>query len=213
MRIGGKGTPWLAHKVFPSPQAPILPKRAFFRRMKRFGDAAAFPAATVPREREKKNLPKPRKETTGYQTAKARRYGGLFCLYDKASSRKKLSPPDLCRTSRDRKTGTPAFPLRRKQTHKAQGGNYKTPDLTPAGARQTCSCYEKGTGNTSRKRSSATSRKGENAFRARAATQKDAPPECLTRAFPCPSGGRRGTVGKEKATTSPRRLILQSSAF
>ena len=185
MRVGGGGTPSAnARGCSPSPKPPPLPPARFFRRMKRFGDAAAFPAATVPREHEKKNLPKPRKETTAYRTAKARRYGGLFGMYGKTDCRKNLSPPDLCRTNGEQKTGTPAFPAPSQAGAHGQGGNYKTPDLTPAGARQTCSCYGKGTGNISRKRSSATSRKGENAFRARAATQKDAPPECLTRAFP-----------------------------
>ena len=135
------------------PKPPILPQRAFFGRMERRDDASAFPASTVPREHEEKNLPKPRKETTAYQTEKARRYGGLLlCTAKQAAEKICRLRWHFCRTSGDRKAALPHSPLRRKQAHKAQGGNYKTPDLTPAGARQTCSCYGKGTGNTSRKR-------------------------------------------------------------
>ena len=180
--------------------------------MRRFGDAAAFPAATVPREHEEKPLPKLCKESTAHKAQKPAILAGFWACTAKQTAEKNCLLPIYAEPAETGRQALPHSPLRRKQTHKAQGGNYKTPDLTPAGARQTCSCYEKGTGNTSRKRSSATSRKGENAFRARAATQKDAPPECLTRAFPCPSGGRRGTVGKEKATAAPRRLIVQNKA-
>ena len=77
--------------------------------MERCGDTAAFSAATVSRKYEEK----PSRSTLKNQQRTNRKSPPVwraFLLIRKASSRKNLSPPDLCRTSRDRKTGTPAFP-------------------------------------------------------------------------------------------------------
>ena len=50
MFLGGRKPPWLARKgvSFP-PGPPSFPQRALFRRMRRYGNIVAFPAATVPR--------------------------------------------------------------------------------------------------------------------------------------------------------------------
>ena len=112
------------------PKPPILPQRAFFGRMERRDDASAFPASTVPREHEEKNLPKPRKETTAYQTAKARRYGGLLlCTAKQAAEKICRLRWHFCRTSGDRKAALPHSPLRRRQAHKAKEGTTRLPIL------------------------------------------------------------------------------------
>ena len=46
-----------------------------------------------------------------------------------------------------------------------------------------------------------------------AATEKEPATPHESETPQCPSPGHRGTVGTRKATTAPRRLILQSSAF
>ena len=79
--------------------------------MERRDDAAAFPASTVPREHEEKNLSKPHKETTARKTAKARHSGGLFGMYGKTSCRKNLSSPLALLPDQRRQEGRPpAFP-------------------------------------------------------------------------------------------------------
>ena len=167
----GRGPLSQREREFPLPQAPSPSPSAFFSG----GSCHAAVPSLSPRQPSPGNAKKrtSRSSVKNQQRIKPKQAAEKNCLL-----------PIYAEPAETGRQALPHSPLRRKQTHKAQGGNYKTPDLTPAGARQTCSCYEKGTGNTSRKRSSATSRKGENAFRARAATQKDAPPECLTRAFP-----------------------------
>ena len=87
-----------AQRGSPSPGPLPLPKRAFFGRMERYGDTAAFPAATVPRKYEEK----PSRSTLKTQqrtNQKARHSGGLFGMYGKAGWQKTVSP-NLLSTSK-----------------------------------------------------------------------------------------------------------------
>ncbi|WP_300808017.1 hypothetical protein [uncultured Desulfovibrio sp.] len=80
------------------------------------------------------------------------------------------------------------FSLRRKQAHKAQEGNYKTPNLTSAGRTKSAAATEKEPAtpheSEAAQRLEKRERHPQNVFQAKAAAQEDAPPECLTRAFP-----------------------------
>ncbi len=88
--LGEGEPPLLAREGVPPPPGPHpFPQRAFFGRMRGFGDAAAFPAATVPRDSQK-NLSKAAKNQS---CKKARHSGGLFYMYAKAGWRKTLSSP------------------------------------------------------------------------------------------------------------------------
>ena len=94
----------------PSPKPPPLPPARFsredgtMRRYCRFLGGNRLPGT------RKKEPPEASQKDNSVSNSKSPPVWRAFLLIRKASSRKNLSPPDLCRTSRDRKTGTPAFP-------------------------------------------------------------------------------------------------------
>ena len=96
----------------PSPQAPHPSPTRFFREDETARKHCRFPSGNrPPGTRRKEPLPKPRKKTTAYQTAKARRYGGLFCLYGKRAAEKICLLPIYAEPAETgRQALTPAFP-------------------------------------------------------------------------------------------------------
>ena len=184
----GEGNPLAGAQGVPFPPSPpSFPNALFSGGWSGAKTLPLFPrqpAATVPREREEKDLSKPRKETTAYQTAKARRYGGLLlCTAKQAAEKICRLRWHFCRTSGDRKAALPHSPLRRRQAHKAKEGTTRLPILRLRVRAKRAAATEKGTDNTSRKRNPTT-----------------------------PLRGHRETVDTRKATTAPRRLILQNKA-
>ena len=139
--------------------------------MERCGDTAAFSAATVSREHEKKNLPKPRKKTTAYQTAKARRYGGLFCLYGKRAAEKICLLPIYAEPAETGRQALLHSPLRAPSQANAQATRRELQDSRS----YACGCVPNVQLLRKRKRQHLTKAeqpnvlKRENAFRARVA--------------------------------------------
>ncbi len=182
----GEGNPLAGAQGVPFPPSPPSFPNALFSG----GWSGATTLPLSPRQPSPGNA---KKRTSRSLTKKQQRVkqqkpaipaGFLVCTAKQAAEKICRLRWHFCRTSGDRKAALPHSPLRRKQAHKTQEGNYKTSDLTPAGARQTCSCYGK------RNRQHLTKAKPHNA-----------PPRTP------------GTVDKRQTTAAPRRLILQMSAF
>ena len=111
MRIGGGGSPSAnARGCSPSPKPPPLPPARFLREDETLRRRCRFPRGNRPPGTRKKESPEASQRDNRVSNSKSPPVWRAFLLIRKASSRKNLSPPDLCRTSRDRKTGTPAFP-------------------------------------------------------------------------------------------------------
>ena len=142
----------------PSPQAPHPSPTRFFREDGAARRRCRFSRGNRPPGTRRKRPLEASQRDNSVSNSKSPPVWRAFAMYGKTGCRKNLSSPLALLPDQRRQEGRPpAFPAPSQAGAQGQGGNYKTPDLTPAGARQTCSCYGKGTGNAARKRSSPTS--------------------------------------------------------
>ena len=154
----GEGNPLAGAQGVPFPPSPpSFPNALFSGGWSGAKTLPLFPRQPSPGNAKKKTSRSLAKRQQGIKQQKPAGMAGFFAYTTKRAAEKICLLPIYAEPAETGRQALPHSPLRRKQTHKAQGGNYKTPDLTPAGARQTCSCYGKGSDNTSRKRSSPTS--------------------------------------------------------
>ena len=78
MRIGGKGTPWLAHKVFPSPQAPHPSPTRFFQEDETLRRRCRFPRGNRPPGTRKKEPPEASQRDNSVSNSKSPPYWRAF---------------------------------------------------------------------------------------------------------------------------------------
>ena len=156
----GEGNPLAGAQGVPFPPSPpSFPNALFSGGWSGAKTLPLFPRQPSPGNAKKKTSRSLAKRQQRIKQQKPAGMAGFFAYTESEQPKKSVSSRFMPNQQRpeDRHSCIPRSVLRRKQTHKPQGGNYKTPDLTPAGACQTCSCYGKGSDNTSRKRSSPTS--------------------------------------------------------
>ncbi len=89
MRIGGKGTPWLAHKVFPSPQAPHPSPTRFFQEDETLRRRCRFPRGNRPPGTRKKESPEASQRDNRVSNSKSPPVWRAFLLIRQSEQPKK----------------------------------------------------------------------------------------------------------------------------
>ena len=126
------------------PKPPILPQRAFSGGWSGAKTLPLSPRQPSPGNTKKRTSSEASQRDTSVSNSKSPPVWRAFAMYGKTGCRKNLSSPLALLPDQRRQEGRPpAFSAPSQAGAQGQGGNYKTPDLTPAGARQTCSCYGK----------------------------------------------------------------------
>ena len=111
MRIGGKGTPWLAHKVFPSPQAPHPSPTRFFREDGAARRRCRFSRGNRPPGTRRKRPLEASQRDNSVSNSKSPPVWRAFAMYGKTGCRKNLSSPLALLPDQRRQEGRPpAFP-------------------------------------------------------------------------------------------------------